>query len=89
MFTLAEAEALFPLVRRITQVAYPHKGSGVVLYDFGNAWPPNGNTPPPEDPHGDPHGKPRKLDAHNQQMVTFFRTGAIIDVCKMDGCRPD
>jgi hypothetical protein len=37
---------------------------------------------------GDPHEKPRRLDAHNQQMVTFFRTGQIIDVCGGDGCTP-
>lgn len=66
---------------------YPYRGSGVVLYDFGNPWPAPGNLPP-KDPPGDPHGKPRKEDSHNKQMVTFFRTGEIIDVCNGDGCSP-
>ncbi len=70
-----------------TEQAYPYRGSGVVLYGFGNPWPMPGNVHP-KDSFGDPHSKPRKLDAHNQQMVTFFRTGEIIDVCGGDGCTP-
>lgn len=63
--------------------SYPYTGSGVVLYDFGNPWPAPGNVPPLEDEVlGDPHGKPRRVDAHNEQMVHFFRNdGEIIDVC--------
>lgn len=72
----------------LTPVAYPHVGSGVVLYDFGNPWPPAGNTTP-MDAFGDPHGLPRRLPAHNRQMDHFFRTGEIIDVCGGDGCNPD
>ncbi|MCS6912699.1 MAG: hypothetical protein RMK29_17930 [Myxococcales bacterium] len=72
----------------IQQTRYPHRGSGVVLYNFGNPWPPPGNRPP-RDMLGDPHGKPRWLEAHNRQMAHFFRTGEIIDVCGGDGCRPD
>ncbi len=34
----------------------------------------------------DPHGLPRKSPHHGQQMVHFFRTGEIIDVCGGDGC---
>ncbi len=37
----------------------------------------------------DPHGKPRRQAHHTQQMVEFFRTGVITDVCGGDGCRPD
>jgi len=70
-----------------TEQKYPYSGSGVVLYNFGNPWPTPGNHPP-VDTVGDPHSKPRRLDAHNQQMVTFFRTGQIIDVCGGDGCAP-
>ncbi|MFO0578545.1 MAG: hypothetical protein U1A78_31460 [Polyangia bacterium] len=73
-----------PLVKEQT---YPHRGSGIVLYDYGNPWPALGNVPA-MDPPGDPHGKPRKEPAHNRQMVTFFRTGEIIDVCGGDGCSP-
>ncbi len=72
----------------LTEQPYPHQGSGVVLYDFGNPWPPPGNIPP-EDDLGDPHEKPRRADHHQQQMVHFFRTGEIIDVCGGDGCTPD
>ena len=76
--------------RRVPLVAeqeYPYHGSGVVLYQFGNPWPQPGNHFP-KDSFGDPHGKPRKLDTHSQQMITFFRTGEIIDVCGGDGCTP-
>jgi hypothetical protein len=70
-----------------TEQPYPHTGSGVVLWHFGNAWPPPGNLPP-MDPAGDPHGKPRRADANSQQMVHFFRTGEIIDVCNGLPCGP-
>ncbi len=68
--------------------SYPHVGSGIVLWHFGNAWPAPGNQPP-TDPHGDPHSKPRRQDGNNQQMVHFFRTGEIIDVCDGKPCGPD
>ena len=67
---------------------YPHVGSGIVNYHFGNPWPPAGNLPP-ADEFGDPHGKPRKLAHHQQQMIHFFETGEIIDVCGGDGCTPE
>ena len=73
----------------VTPVTYPHKGSGLVNYSFGNPWAPPGNQTPPKDVLGDPHGKPRKLDHHNEQMVHFFRTGEIKDVCGGNGCTPD
>lgn len=72
----------------VTETPYPHTGSGLVNYDFGNPWPPPGNLPPYDDV-GDPHGKPRSLDWHNEQMFHFFRTGEIKDVCGGDGCTPD
>jgi hypothetical protein len=72
----------------ITQEPFPRRGSGVVLYDFGNPWPPPGNVPPPE-VGTNPHGLPRSREWHQRQMVTFFRTGEIIDTCGGDGCRPD
>ncbi len=71
----------------VAETAYPYAGSGIVLYDHGNPWPPPGNAPP-HDSLGDPHGKPRKLAHHQKQMVHFFRTGEIIDVCGGDGCTP-
>jgi hypothetical protein len=44
---------------------------------------------PPNDALGDPHGLPRKLPWHQEQMVHFFRTGEIKDVCGGNGCTPD
>lgn len=75
-------------VSLVSESPYPHLGSGLVNYDFGNPWPAPGNYPPADDV-GDPHGSPRKLANHNQQMFHFFRTGEIIDVCGGDGCTPD
>jgi hypothetical protein len=71
-----------------TQAPYPRRGSGVVLFDYGNPWPAPGNFPP-RDMMRDPHGEPRRSVAHQRQIATFFRTGEIIDVCGGDGCRPD
>lgn len=59
---------------------YPHTGSALVNYQFGNPWPPPG-TKPPSDNIGDPHGWVRKLDVHSEQMVHFFDTGEVKDVC--------
>jgi hypothetical protein len=67
---------------------YPHVGSGLVNYSFGNPWPAPGPIPP-KDEVGDPHEKPRSLEWHNAQMLHFFRTGEIIDTCGGDGCNPE
>ncbi|MEZ4299910.1 MAG: hypothetical protein R3B70_33485 [Polyangiaceae bacterium] len=75
-------------VSLVTPTPYPHTGSGLVNYDFGNPWPAAGNKPPNDDV-GDPHGKPRQLEWHTQQMMHFYRTGELIDVCGGDGCTPD
>jgi hypothetical protein len=67
--------------------SYPHRGSGIVHWHFGNAWPAPGNLPPEEDPvNGDSHDSARHLDAMNAQMAHFFRTGEIIDVCEGGLC---
>jgi hypothetical protein len=71
----------------VEEAAYPHTGSGIVNFSFGNPWPPAGNLPP-SDEFGDPHGKPRKREHAQRQMVHFFETGEIIDVCGGDGCTP-
>lgn len=71
------------------QAAYPRRGSGVVLYDFGNQWPAAGNRPPAAESHPDPHELPRRSVNHQRQIANFFRTGEIIDVCGGDGCHPD
>jgi hypothetical protein len=75
------------------ETPYPHAGSGIVLYDFGNPWPPIGNISPdkfPEhEPGPDPHGKARSTAYHNLQLAHFLREGVIIDVCNGNGCTPD
>ncbi len=64
---------------------YPHAGSGVVLYDFGNPWPEPGNHQPQDD-YGDPHGEPRRLPEHNEQLIHFLDEGEIKDVCDGEPC---
>ncbi len=73
----------------VTPTPYPYTGSGIVLWHFGNPWPTPGNHPPMADQAGDPHEKPRRRDSHNEQMVHFFRTGMIEDVCGGQSCWPD
>ena len=73
----------------VDETPYPHQGSGMVLWDYGNPWPEAGPVPPEETEFGDPHGKPRRQAEHNQQMMHFYRTGEIIDTCGGDGCTPN
>jgi len=69
----------------IEAVAYPHDGSALVNWDYGNPWPPAGAFPPQDD-HGDPHGKPRKDPRYIEQMLHFFKTGVVKDVCGGKPC---
>ena len=69
----------------ITQQPYPQTGSGVVLYDFGNPWATPGNHIP-TDTLPDPHELPRRQPQEMQQVIQFFQTGAIDDVCNNEGC---
>lgn len=65
-----------------------YKGSGVVLWDFGNPWPAPGMVPPDEPKELDPHGIPRFVHIHQDQMMHFLENdGEIIDVCEGKGCR--
>jgi hypothetical protein len=79
----------------VEPASYPHDGSGIVNYDFGNPWGPTGNVTPgsqTDDPMQDPHGKPREQPNRNRQMHEFLETGQIIDVCGQDGdvtCTPE
>ncbi len=75
-------------VELVDETPYPHSGSGMVMYRFGNPWPPAGNLPP-HDELGDPHSGPRFELQHSQQLVHFLRTGEVIDVCGGDGCSPE
>lgn len=71
-----------------TQALYPRTGSGIVLYDFGNAWPAFGNHVT-DDVLTDPHESPRRSPDNIMSMAHFFDTGEIIDVCGGDGCHPN
>lgn len=64
----------------IEPVTYPHRGSALINWHYGNPWPPIGNRPPRDDV-GDPHGQPRRDPDYRRQMLHFFETGEIIDVC--------
>ena len=93
---LARSELDIPLMEHFghdvfdaVEAAYPRSGSGIVLYDFGDDWPAPGNHPPEHSETGNPHDKPKHEAHHSEQMVTFFRTGEIIDVCGGDGCTPE
>lgn len=64
----------------IEPVPYPHEGSALINWHYGNPWPPPGNRPPNDD-LGDPHGKPRRDTDYRWQMINFFETGRVVDVC--------
>ncbi|HJL14038.1 MAG TPA: hypothetical protein RMH99_00210 [Sandaracinaceae bacterium LLY-WYZ-13_1] len=67
---------------------YPHEGSGIVLYDFGNPWPEDRGNLPPSDGLTDPHPRIAEIDDAGAQLETFLREGRIIDICGGDGCNP-
>lgn len=75
-------------VALVEPTPYPHEGSALVNYAFGDPWAPVGNRPPPREGH-DPHESPRREPHYNVQMVHFLRTGEVIDVCGGDGCSPE
>ncbi|MEY3014601.1 MAG: hypothetical protein RIT45_3336 [Pseudomonadota bacterium] len=75
-------------VSLVEPTPYPITGSALVNWDFGNPWPAPGPKPP-YDTVGDPHGKPRGHPKYIQQMMHFFATGTIIDVCADATCPND
>ncbi len=75
-------ERAVPLVE---ETPYPHEGSAMVLWHFDNPWPDAGILPPGEE-FPDPHESPHHMDPHTAQMVHFFRTGEVIDVCAGEPC---
>ncbi len=81
-----------PAPTGVETATYPRTGSGIVLYDFGNPWPPESENAPPTSDAPDPHGLPRQQAHHNRQLAHFLETGEIIDVCSDDGepgCTPE
>ncbi len=65
---------------------YPHEGSGVVNFDFGNPWPPPGNVVP-FDEFGDPHNLLGGVMEAGPQLDHFLRHGEIIDICDGEPCQ--
>ena len=58
---------------------YPHQGSAIVGWHYAPRVP-IGAQPAPSD-HPDPHETPRNDPLHNAQMIHFWNTGEVIDVC--------
>ena len=67
-------------------VDLPNEGSTVILYDYGNAWPPGGNVPPPDDGLEDPDILPLNSPKHDDQIHNFFQTGIVSDLCGGQPC---
>lgn len=72
----------------ISQTPYPHTGSGMILFDFGNPWPTGQANLPPADPLPDPHPRIAEVTEAADLLRQFLDTGVIIDVCGGDGCTP-
>jgi hypothetical protein len=70
---------------QLPEQTYPYVGSGLVSWDYGNAWAKPGPKPP-HDSVGDPHGKPRKDPRFIKQFRHFLGTGQIIDPCGGQTC---
>lgn len=73
----------------LTETAYPHTGTGLILFDFGNAWPDGRANRPPLDELPDPHSRLGEVDAAEPLIHSFLESGEIIDICGGDGCNPE
>lgn len=73
----------------ITETAYPHTGSAMILFDFGNAWPLDRANLPPLDVLPDPHPRLIEVESVSGLVNSFLEDGTIVDVCGGDGCNPD
>lgn len=65
----------------LTVVPYPHEGTGLVLFDFGNPWPTDRGNRPPRDGLSDPHSRISEVEGAGEMLVTFLREGRIVDSC--------
>lgn len=73
----------------LTETEYPNDGSSMILFDFGNPWPDDRGSRPPEDEFGDPHPRIAEIEDAGNLLESYLRDGVIIDVCGGDGCNPD
>jgi len=62
----------------------PHRGSGLVVWDFGTPTPPASETPnrAGDDPHGKLAGVPQALAL----VAGFINDGTVIDICNSQPC---
>lgn len=73
----------------VVETPYPHKGSAMILFDFGNPWPKKEGNLPPDNKLPDPHSRISEVAAASLLVKSFFDVGEVIDVCGGDGCSPD
>lgn len=63
---------------------YPRDESGVMLFDYGNAWPDANNLPPQMG--DDPHNNLAQVDEAGTLINSFFRDEQIVDICGGSTC---
>jgi hypothetical protein len=73
----------------LATASFPHTGSGMILFDFGNPWPTDRGNLPPSDDLPDPHSRIGEVAAVAGTMINFLKTGVIADPCGGDGCTPE
>jgi hypothetical protein len=67
---------------------FPHQGSGMLIWDFGNPAPPTTNTGPSSTPgFPDPHGAGARLSALRTLIDEYLaENGPFRDVCNGNPC---
>jgi len=70
----------------IPLTSYPHEGTGVILFDWGNPWPTGRANQPPNDPDRDPHPRLAELDELGGLIASFLDAGTLIDICDGEPC---
>lgn len=69
----------------VSETPYPHQGSAIVNWEYQAPFAPIGNRIPDLN-YTDPHDQARTDPNHNHQMIHFWKTGEIIDVCNGQVC---
>ncbi|MFB6351238.1 MAG: hypothetical protein ABEN55_14450, partial [Bradymonadaceae bacterium] len=58
--------------------------SGIMLFDYGNAWPAKNNLPPQMG--DDPHDNLGEVEQAGRLIDSFFRDETIVDICGGSTC---